>query len=325
MAVINIRKAEREGARLVVGFQGISGSGKTLTALLVAYGMANGDGNKVGFLDTENRRGSLYASQDTYDKVAQSLGLQSVGPFLIGDLNPPFSPARYVEAIREFEKAGVEVLVIDSVSHEWAGQGGCYDIAKNTTKRIDDWLTAKNEHKRFMSAMLQSPMHIICCIREAPKTDFSDPKNPKSLGLMPIQESQFVFELTASLQMFGEGKHQNVLKCPEELRGILGRQEGYITAADGKALRDWVDGAKQLDPAVERYRHRLQSAAEQGLAHIQDCWNKTPGPVKQALGDKFRDSLFSAAQAFDDSRTDPTQKSMDDINAQVMGDTTQNA
>lgn len=318
MSVINIRKAQREGARLVIGLQGISGSGKTYTALQLAWGMANYDASKVGLLDTENRRGSLYA-----DALRDASG--AVHPFLIGDLDPPFSPARYVEAIREFEKAGVEVLVIDSASHEWAGQGGCYDIAKNTTKRIDDWLTAKNEHKKFMNAMLQCSMHIIVCIREAPKTDFSDPKKPVALGLMPIQESQFVFELTASLQMYGEGKYQNVLKCPAELRPILGRGEGYITPGDGKALRDWVDGAKQLDPEVEKWRNRLRMNTEQGVTHIASCWEQTPVAIREALGDGFRETLFSAAKAFDDGRTDAATQSLDDLNAQVMGDSEQAA
>lgn len=316
MSVIQIREAHREGARLVVGLQGISGSGKTFTALQLAWGLANYDASKVGFLDTENRRGSLYA-----DALQDSQG--NIHRFLIGDLTPPFSPARYIEAIRAFEQAGVEVLIIDSVSHEWAGQGGCYDIAKNTTKRIDDWLTAKNEHKRFMNAMLQSSMHVIACIREAPKTDFSDPKNPKSLGLMPIQESQFVFELTASLQMWNEGQAQGVLKCPAELRGILGRGEGYISAQDGKALRDWVDGAQQrTDPQVEKYRHRLQSVTENGVAYVNDAWNKTPEQIRTALGDGFLQQLRASAQAFDNARQ-ANDSGLEDLNAQVMGDNQQ--
>lgn len=296
MTTIQIREAVREGARLVIGLQGISGSGKTFTALQLGYGLAGFEGRKVGFLDTENRRGSLYADSLVHPETGQ------VDRFLIGDLAPPFSPQRYIDAIRAFEDAGVEVLIIDSVSHEWAGQGGCYDIAKNISKRIDDWLTAKNEHKRFMSAMLQSSMHVIACIREAPKTDFSDPKNPRQLGLMPIQESQFVFELTASLQMWAEGKQQAVLKCPAELRGILGRQQGYITPADGKALRDWVSGGQTIDPRVAKWRDALQAKAQDGETATRDAWGKTPPEVQAALGLEFRNTLFAAAQAFDAQR-----------------------
>lgn len=295
MTVIQIREAQREGARLVIGLQGVSGSGKTFTALQLAFGLANFDSRKIGFLDTENRRGSLYADALTHPHTGE------VARFLIGDLTPPFSPDRYVEAIRAFEAAGVEVLIIDSVSHEWTGQGGCYDIA-NASGR-PNWLVAKLAHKRFMSAMLQSSMHVIACIREAPKTDFSDPKNPKQLGLMPIQESQFVFELTASLQMWNEGKSQAVLKCPAELRAILGREKGYITAADGQALRRWVDGGQAIDPKVLKWRDRLQAVAQDGDAKAQDAWKQTPAEIRQALGLEFREALFASARAFDAQRS----------------------
>jgi hypothetical protein len=320
MGVIQIREAKREGARLVIGLQGISGSGKTYTALQLAYGMANFQGKKVGLICTENRRGSLYADSLRHPETGQ------VDRFLIGDLTPPFSPSRYVEAIQEFEQAGVDVLVIDSVSHEWAGQGGCYDIAKNTSKRIDDWLTAKNEHKRFMSAMLQSPMHVIACIREAPKTDFKDPKNPKSLGLMPIQESQFVFELTASLQMWNSGRDQAVLKCPAELMPILGRGKGYLTATDGLALRRWVDGADaQIDPGVARWRDRLQAVTEQGEAFVAEAWGKVPEPVRAQLGEAFREQILKSARAFDAQRAAASgaDPDLDDLNSRVMGGATE--
>ena len=292
---MTFRKAKREGARLVIGLQGISGSGKTYTALQLAYGLAGYDAGKVGFLDTENRRGSLYADALTNPTTG------AVDEFLIDELIAPFSPDRYIEKIRDAEAAGVEVLIIDSVSHEWTGQGGCYDIA--TASGRPNWLVAKLAHKRFMNAMLQSSMHVIACIREAPKTDFSDPKNPKAIGLMPIQESQFVFELTASLQMWNEGKSQAVLKCPAELRGILGREKGYITAADGLALRQWIAGGQTIDPKVLKWRDRLQAITQDGEAKAQDAWKQTPSDIRQALGLEFRETLFAAARAFDSQRS----------------------
>lgn len=315
MSVIQIRKAKRQNARVVIGFQGISGSGKTMTALQFAYGLAGYDSSKVGFLDTENRRGSLYA-----DALKNDRG--EIQEFLIGDLAPPFSPARYIAAIQEFEKAGVEVLVIDSVSHEWAGQGGCYDIAKNTTKRLDDWLTAKNEHKKFMNALLQSPMHIIVCIREAEKTDFSNPKDPKSLGLAPIQEKSFVFELTASLQMHDNGKAQTALKCPQDLIPHLGRGTGYIGPADGKAVRDWVDGGEVEDPNVARYRDRLLAVTERGEAFILDAWGKVPSDIQATLGEGFRDEILASARDFDAQKmaADGGAEDLDALNEQLSGE-----
>src|SRR5687768_4055805 len=118
-SVIQIRKARREGARLFIVLGGGPGSGKTVTAIHLAYGLANYDASKVGFLDTENRRGSLNAD------VLLRASRPTEEPFLIGDLFAPFTPQRYIDAIHEFQRAGVEVLVVDSATHEWEGTGGC--------------------------------------------------------------------------------------------------------------------------------------------------------------------------------------------------------
>src|SRR5690606_13030827 len=137
----------------------------TYTALQLAWGMANYDSRKVGLVCTENRRGRLYS-----DVLKDEQG--RVHKFRIGDLTPPFSPQRYIDAIQAFVDDGVEILVIDSVAHEWAGQGGCDDIANapgpdGKPPKTARWNKAKAEHKRFMNAMLQSPLHIIACMRAA--------------------------------------------------------------------------------------------------------------------------------------------------------------
>lgn len=287
MSILQIRPAKREGARLVIGLAGISGSGKTYTALQLAYGLANKDASKVGFLDTENRRGSLYA-----DCLP--------GPFLIGDLFAPFSPARYSEAILEFQSQGVEVLVIDSVTHEWEGVGGCEEIASAT--RFPDWKRAKAEHKKFMNVMLQSNMHIIACIRARDKVDFSDPKNPRPLGVQPIQEKNFMFEMTASVLMQDAGKRQTVLKCPAELVSILGRGNNYLSTGDGLALRKWVDGVASADPELEHYRNTLQTVTEQGIKSLEKAWLAAPARIRSALGEPFKNTLKAAAIAYDEQR-----------------------
>lgn len=322
--VITITEAQREGARIVLGISGISGSGKTLTALLLAYGMTNGDGSKVGFLDTENRRGSLYADADTYQLVQDSLGLAKMpGPFRVGNLDAPFSPQRYIDAILAFQKAGVEVLVIDSVSHEWNGLGGVLDIVDSFEKSITGWKKGKPEHKRFMNVLLQSNMHIIVCIRASHKTDWKDPKNPKSLGIMPVQQEEFMFEMTASMMMWDEGKQQETLKCPAALRPILGRHEGYITAADGRALREWVDGAKHLDPAIEAARNTLRTICETGIDAYRAAWSKTPKKIRDALmADGSHETMKASAEAFDKARAQaqPGGEELADLNRDVMGE-----
>jgi hypothetical protein len=317
MTIFQIEEAQREGARLVVGLGGVSGGGKTYTALQLAWGMANYDAKKVGFICSENKRGRLYS-----DSLVDANG--EVHRFLIGDLTAPFSPQRYIDAIAAFEKVGVEVLVIDSVSHEFEGIGGLEDIAHAGNQKNPAWNKAKAEHKRFMNALLQSPLHIIACMRAREKVKLvkRDGKTEyEPQGVMPIQEKNFCFELTASLMMWNEGKSQDVLKCPSELRGILGRGEGYITAADGAALRAWVDGAKQLDPEVERARSNLNLVCEQGMAALVDAWKALPAAIRKAISPdgKCPDVFKNSAAAFDAQRTSTDQAAVDDLNAELSG------
>lgn len=285
-----VRKAERQGARLLIQLSGVSGSGKTYTALQLAYGLANKDASKVVMIDTENRRGSLYA--DTLPGQAQ---------FGIIDFYAPFGPGRYIEAIEAACQAGAEVIVIDSVTHEWESEGGCEWIANQT--RFPDWKRAKAEHKRFMTYMLQSPAHIIACTRAREKVDFTDPKNPRPLGIQPIQEKNFSFESTVSLMMRDQGWRRDVLKCPAELQGVLGQAEGYIGIDQGLALRQWVDGGTAIDPKIEHHRGQLLNVCEQGMAALSKAWETTPATIRKKLGSDFLNQLKASARAYDDART----------------------
>lgn len=309
MSILNIRPAVREGARIVLGVSGVSGSGKTYTALQIAWGLANGDASKVGLLDTENKRGSLY-SDILVNKDKQ------VQQFLIGDLYSPFSPQRYAAAIKEFQEAGVEVLVIDSASHEWEGEGGCEDIADDGGK-VANWKKAKREHKRFMNTLLTCDMHIIVCLRAREKTSFIDPKKPVSLGIQPICEKNFMFEMTASLLIHEQGKYRDILKCPAELQSILDKPDGYLGAREGLALRKWIDGGKQLDPAIERARNTILSRTAEGLAVIELLWAELDGKTKKALGQQFIDMARSSAAEFDRQAAErnPVEKDYIDLSS----------
>jgi hypothetical protein len=263
MSILTIKHAKRGESKVIIGISGISGSGKTYTALKIARGMVK-SASKIGLLDTENKRGSLYA--DILD-----------GPFLIGDLYPPFSPKRYGEAIKEFQDAGVEVLVIDSITHEWEGEGGCDDIANaplKKGKRIADWIGAKREHKSFMNTLLQCNMNVICCIRAREKTDFKDPSKPVSLGVQPICEKNFMFEMTASFLIENEGKKQTFLKMPSFLKSIFGSGDGYLNEEAGKGLIDWINTGEKEDADIMKLQSEMLMACEFGIDAVLTVWKK---------------------------------------------------
>jgi hypothetical protein len=308
MTVINIRKAQREGARLVIGIAGISGSGKTYSALQLAHGLANFDASKVCLIDTENKRGSLYA--DILPEGQQ---------FYIGDLEPPFSPQRYSDAIKAVQAAGFEVVVIDSISHEHEGTGGLLEMREplpGTAGKRDNY--AKSEHKKMMNTLLQSNLHVIVCVRAREKVELKK-ENGKTIyvpqGVQPICEKNFMFECTASMMMWDEGKSQDVLKCPAALQSILGRKTDYITAADGKALRDWVDGAKQLDPVVEAARSELKMVCQQGMDALTTAWKALPATVRKAISASGCPEEYKlAAQAFDAQAKPAPNDALDELN-----------
>ncbi len=303
-SVIQIRRAVRANARLVIAFCGLSGSGKTRTAIEFAFGLAGYNASDVGFLDLENKRGSLYA--DCLDDHPKNPKKER---FWIADLQPPFSPSRLSDSIKAFQEHGVKVLVIDSGSHEWEGEGGAMQIAEdNKTKGGKlNWAKGKGEHKKFINTMLQCDMHVIVCLRAREKTQEATENGKvvvKSLGIQPIQEKNFMYEMSASLMMYNEGQLQVPYKVPGELRPMVGRGQGYITAEDGEAVRKWVEGGNQIDQKVEKLRNKLVVESDAGEANLREKWAMLSEAQQNAVTHEFFETLVLAAREYDHQRKD---------------------
>jgi hypothetical protein len=146
-----------------------------------------------------------------------------------------------------------------------------------------NWVGAKREHKSFMNTLLQCNMHVICCIRAREKTDFKDPAKPVSLGMQPICEKNFMFEMTGSLLMENEGKKQTFLKLPEFLRSAFGSGSGYLGEDTGKKILAWINEGDREDPEVTRIKSEMLMACEFGLAGVIAIWNTLSGPMKKKL------------------------------------------
>jgi len=286
MSILRIRPAKRCGAPVIIGISGQSGTGKTLTALYIARGMVD-RAEQIGFLDTENQRGSYYS--DELD-----------GPFMIADLFAPFSPDRYAHAIKEFQDAGVKVLVIDSVTHEWEGTGGCMEIADNLGQ-IVGWNVAKMQHKRYMNVLLQSSMHIICCIRARQKMDFKNPNKPVDLGIQPVCEKNFIFEMTASITMWNEGKNQSAIKIPKGLRNAFGDGNSYLGIQTGKEIISWVNTGDNSESHLSKYRSEMQMKTSEGIEALKEAWLEMPRDIIKEMK-PFWPQYEEAAMEFDSQR-----------------------
>lgn len=146
------KKAERKKAFLKIAITGVSGSGKTYSALQLAQGL----GDKIAMIDTENGSGELYSNLCEYD---------------VAPMSAPFTPEKYIDYIHEAEQAGYNVLIIDSLSHAWAGEGGVLDFVdkKAATTRSGNsftaWKDATPKQNRLVDAILQAKMDVIVCMR----------------------------------------------------------------------------------------------------------------------------------------------------------------
>lgn len=285
-------KAKRKAVPMLISLSGTSGSGKTYSALLLAAGLAGPTG-RVAFIDTENGRGSMYAD---------SPGITAALPkgFDIAQLDPPYSPERYIEAIEAAEKSGATVCVIDSATHEWEGIGGCCEIAeKFKLKGMPNWAKAKMLHKRFMNHCLSSQMHIIFCLRAREKVKIVKVNGKEEIipvGIQPICEKNFVFEQLLSLQLDEATHHAVPIKVPEPLLPLFPAAH-LITKADGERIRQWNETGASLDPH-EQLKKRARAAAEKGTEAYQLFWQDLNAPQKTILADTVHaENKIIAAQA----------------------------
>ena len=150
-----LRKATRQTAKLRIGLSAVSGGGKTVSALKIAYGLT-GDWSKIALIDTENGSGDLYANDSKLE----------IGEYNVLTLRE-HSPNDYIRAIKECEKADMKVIIIDSCTHEWEW---CLAYQIKLGGTYNDWGPVKLHHKAFKKAILDSSAHVITTVRR--KTDY---------------------------------------------------------------------------------------------------------------------------------------------------------
>jgi hypothetical protein len=252
---LQLKRAERKKAKLKLGMAAPSGGGKTLGSLLIAYGLMKEKypklkdselWEKIAIIDSENGSGELYAN-------AEKAGVQ-IGQYLAITLTAPFTPEKYIEGIQLCYQEGVEVCIIDSTTHLWAGVGGALekqgDIAKRTGNSYTAWRDVTPGHNKFIDIMLQTDIHIIATMRS--KTDYVQEKDPttgkttvRKVGLNPIQRDGMEYEFTAFLEIDAE---HNAFGSKDRT-GIVDQQYIKITPEIGRQFMKWLEsGADEKTP-----------------------------------------------------------------------------
>jgi hypothetical protein len=297
---LQLKKASRKQVKLRLGLSGPSGSGKTASALLLAFGIT-GDWSKIALIDSENESASLYSD------IKLPNG-QQIGEFNTMSISAPFSPEKYIEAIGLCEAEGMEVIIIDSITHEWSGKGGCLDIHEQVTKRMKTpnsytaWAEVTPRHQAFIDAVLQSSCHIITTVRS--KTEYvmverNGKQVPQKMGMAAVTREGFEYELSVSLDVDTEHK----ASASKDRTGLFMDQPSFIiTPATGKKILEWCltgEKAKSHSDLMREYMKLLGSEAftddekkqlackesweidrfERGIKFLQDKINETKKAV----------------------------------------------
>ena len=239
---MEFRKAERRKAKLRLGITGPAGSGKTYSALLIAKGL----GGKTVLIDTENGSGDLYAALFDYD---------------VGRIQAPYTVQKYLQAIHDAEQAGYDTIIIDSLSHAWAGEGGLLDmqgkIADSSPRgnSFAAWRQVTPWHNKLIDMILNSKCHIIATMRS--KTEYIQAENERGkteirkVGLAPVQRDGMDYEFTT---VFDLGVNHSATTSKDRT-SLFDGQIFKLSEETGQTLKTWLETGVDME---ERKLQRQQ-------------------------------------------------------------------
>ncbi|PZL78209.1 hypothetical protein CI088_00105 [Enterococcus plantarum] len=277
-----VEVAQREKIKIPVLLSGVSGSGKTVSALLLAYGIVSTmfpdlevdkQWLKIGLIDTEHRRASLNANRE-FDGV-------QVGHFEVVNLNEPYTIDRYEVAFNLLLNAGCEVIIIDSISHNWEGKGGVLEAVDKLGGRFTDWNKVKPLEERFRELSINNNVHVISTARV--KQDYVMEMNdngkmaPRKVGLKYIQKDNLEYEFAVAFRI-----EQGAIAYPMKDNSGIFSEPKILSIEDGKKLFEWseigIDVAK-----IERER-KAQEDAERADMLVVITESQSDPIIAQTIG-----------------------------------------
>ena len=244
-----MEKVTRLKSKLRMGLVGTSGSGKTLSALYIAYGIT-GDWDKVALIDTEHERGRFYA--DRTDLPTQT------GEYLYKSMTAPYSPDKYIAYVNEAcDAVGPDgVVIVDSFSHAWDNEGGVLDIKNeiaktNTSKNsFSAWDEAGKIQNNLINTILSVNCHVIVTMRAkmayAIETDERGKSKPVKLGLAPVQRENAEYEFDIVLNI----SRDHTAETSKDTT-FLDAFHGVITPEIGRQLHDWLDNGTEPERCAD--------------------------------------------------------------------------
>lgn len=245
--------ASKKKVKLRMSLASPTGFGKTYSALLLAFGITN-DWSKIAVIDTENESASLYSD---------------LGKYYTLPIGPPFTPEKYTEAIKECENSGIEVIIIDSVTHVWSGQGGLLEYNSSLGGRYQDWAKTTPRYQTWLNSILHSKCHVITTIRKKQAYEMTK-ENGKTIvekkGMEDEVRGGYDYEMTIALELVNE-KH--LAKASKDRTRLFDSvPEFVITPETGKLIKKWCESG--IDPVKQACDLLREST---GIDELQVAWS----------------------------------------------------
>lgn len=262
------KKAVKSQSKLRLLLEGVSGCGKTYSALELAQGL----GKKIAVIDTENGSAALYANKFDFDVV---------------NFQEPYSPTAYVKLIKEAERLQYDVIIIDSITHEWSGPGGCLEIA-NQSKGLLGWKTVSPMHNKFLQTILASPCHIIATART--KADYqtdeamgqtSTKSRIRKVGTKTEQKDGLDFEFTTVLRLNNE-----FFEVMKDRTGIFEGRSERLTADHARELVEWLNDGESLKDQADALLEKMKDIKTK--EELREFYSDVPLNIRPMVEEEFK-------------------------------------
>lgn len=243
---MNLRQSQRKQAKIKLAIEGCSGSGKTYSSLLLASGMSSW--NKIAVIDSENGSADLYAHLGNYNVLT---------------IQAPFTPEKYIQAIEVCERAGMEVIIIDSISHCWEYLLEYHSSLQGNS--FTNWGKITPRQNSFIQRVLSSSSHVICTMRTKQDyilTEKNGKMIPEKVGLKAIMRDGVDYEFTIVFDI--DIKHYSI--ASKDRTGMfVGKPEFIISPDIGKRILHWCNSGANVDSIIQALK---DAQTEEDLSSI---------------------------------------------------------
>jgi hypothetical protein len=258
-----VKRAVREQVWTKVALMGPSGSGKTYSALRLATGMleklrelGQEQNDRILMVNTEASRGLYYADEFEYDITKNFVA--------------PYKPERYIEAIEYAIEEKYPILILDSTSHEWMGEGGVLELVEKAGGFPKGWASITPRHRKFIEKIADSPIHIIATMRGKDQyeldRDDEGHLSVQKLGIGPEQKKDTEYEFTVAFLL--EQATNTAQSTKDNTHIFDGSLAMLLSEKEGRMLIEWANSEKGFTVPVRRQHTKKEIsefAKKQGL------------------------------------------------------------